>query len=255
MTELYVSEHGAGETRSLIVLIHGSMDRSSAFARVQRHLQGLHVVRYDRRGSGRATALGPAATFSVQVDDLAVVLDGRPAVLVGHSSGGVVALGLAQRAPELVRAVVAYESPMAWAPWWPSDSAGGRALAVGTSAEDAAEGFMRRMIGDERWERLPPRTRAARRAEGPALIADLRQIRDAANPPDDPATISVPVVAAHGAESSAHHQQTARTLAAEVPGAELEVVVGARHGIHLTHPAALAGLARRALARADDATT
>lgn len=254
MAELFVSEHGAADGRPLVVLIHGSMDRSSAFARVQRHLDDLHVVRYDRRGYGRSTGLGPATTFGVQVDDLAAVIDGRPAILVGHSSGGVVALAHAQRAPELVRAVVAYESPMAWAPWWPSASAGGRALAEGTSPEDAAEGFMRRMIGDERWERLPPRTRAARRAEGPALIADLLQIRDRANPPYDPAAITVPVIAAHGADSSAHHQQTARALADAAPAAELVVVAGARHGIHLTHPAAMARLVRLALARAGATT-
>lgn len=238
----------------MVVLIHGSMDRSSAFARVQRHLADLHVVRYDRRGYGRSTALGPATTFAQQVDDLAGVLDGRPAVLVGHSSGGVLALSLAQRSPELVRAVVAYESPMAWAPWWPALSAGGLALAEATDPQAAAEGFMRRMIGDERWERLPSRTRAARRAEGPALLADLHQIRDKANPPYDPAQLTVPVIAAHGSSSSSHHQQTARALAADAPGAELEVVQGARHGVHLTHPGELARLARRALERAGATT-
>ena len=33
------------------------------------------------------------------------------------------------------------------------------------------------MIGDERWEGLPERTREQRRAEGPALLAELRSIR------------------------------------------------------------------------------
>jgi pimeloyl-ACP methyl ester carboxylesterase len=247
---LYVSEHGADDGRPIVVLVHGSMDRSSAFARVQRHLDDLHVVRYDRRGYGRSVALGPPASFDVQVDDLAEVVAGRPAVLVGHSLGGVVALGLAERSPEVARAVVAYEAPMPWTPWWPGDSAGGRALEASATPEDAAEGFMRRMIGDDRWCRLPARTRAQRRAEGAALLADLRQIRDVAAQPYEPAKVTVPVVAACGSGSSPHHQQTARALADEAPDAELVVVEGARHGIHLTHPADLAALARRALARA-----
>ena len=38
---------------------------------------------------------------------------------------------------------------------------------------DAAERFMRRLIGDARWERLPSATREARRSEGPALVGEL----------------------------------------------------------------------------------
>ena len=208
------------------------------------------VVRYDRRGYGRSLEMGASTTFVDQVDDLAEVVRERPSVIVGHSLGGVVALAFAQRHPDLARAVVAYESPMAWEPWWPSVTAGAAAMAGETDAGDAAERFMRRMIGDERWEGLPERTRAQRRAEGPALVAELRSIRAPSPAPYVPEQVRVPVVAAHGTTSAPHHQETARALAAGAPLGELVVVEGAGHGVHLTHPAALADLARRALARA-----
>lgn len=109
---------------------------------------------------------------------------------------------------------------------------------------------MRRMVGDERWEALPARTREQRRAEGPALLADMHTVRSGGEPPFDPAQIHVPVVVAHGSRSVGHHRQTAETLAGLVPGAELVVVEGAAHGVHLTHPQELATLARRAIALA-----
>jgi pimeloyl-ACP methyl ester carboxylesterase len=245
------SVHDPGGDVPTVVLVHGSLDRSAAFARVQRHLADLRVVRYDRRGYGHSLTLGPATSFGTQVDDLAAVIDGHPAVVVGHSLGGVVALALAQRSPALVRAVVAYEAPMAWMPWWPTATAGAAAMDAPGDPADAAERFMRRMIGDERWEALPERTRAQRRAEGPALVAELRSIRDGAAPPYDPSAITVPVVAAHGTTSRPHHTRTAEELARTVPGAQLVVVDGAGHGVHLTHPAALADLARTALALAE----
>lgn len=233
-----------------MVLVHGSLDRSAAFARVQRHLADLRVLRYDRRGYGRSLHVAIAEGFEAQVDDLAAVVGARPAVIVGHSLGGVVALAFAERYPELVDAVVAYEAPMSWASWWPGSSAGSAASEHPGDAGDAAEQFMRRMVGDDRWEALPQRTRDQRRAEGPALLAELGSIRDAAAPPYDPAHIVVPVIAAHGSESSGHHRRTAVALADLVPDAELVVVDGARHGVHLTHPEAFAGLARRGIARA-----
>ena len=141
---------------------------------------------------------------------------------------------------------------MAWKPWWPRSTAGGVATAPGAGGGDgdAAERFMRRMVGDERWEGLPQRTRDQRRAEGPALVAELRSIRPPAPPPYDPAHLRMPVIAAHGSASRPHHQETARALADAAPHGELVVVEGAGHGVHLTHPAAVADLVRLATERA-----
>lgn len=249
-----MTEHDPGGPVETVVLVHGSLDRGAAFARTQRHLDDLRVLRYDRRGYGRSLEVGAATSFAQQVHDLESVVGGRPAVVVGHSLGGVIGLALAQRAPSLVRAVVAYESPMAWAEWWPAATAGSAAMSSGGDAADAAERFMRRMVGDERWEALPARTREQRRAEGPALVAELRSIRDPAAPPYVPEEITVPVVAAHGTRSAPHHRETAQELARLAPHSELVVVEGASHGVHLTHPAALADLVRRALSLAAAAT-
>ena len=249
-----MAEQNGGSGAPMVVFVHGSLDRSSAFLKVQRHLRDLHLVRYDRRGYAKSIALGAASSFDVQVDDLAAVVDDRPAVICGHSLGGVIALALAERSPELVRAVVAFESPMPWASWWPTATAGG--AAVGGSDDDgAAERFMRRLIGDDRWDELPEATRAQRRAEGPALLADLRSLREPAPQPYHPEGLRVPVVAAHGTESAPHHQETARRLAGLVPGAELAVIDGAGHGAHVSHPGELAALVRRALEMGTDTVT
>src|SRR5215210_7308903 len=114
---LWVSERpGRGP---LVVLVHGSMDRSAGFIRTERQLAGRNVARYDRRGYGRSIDAGVATTLDDHVADLFTVIDGRPSVVIGHSLGGIVALVAAQREPELVRAVGAFESPRPWAPWWP----------------------------------------------------------------------------------------------------------------------------------------
>ena len=43
--------------------------------------------------------------------------------------------------------------------------------------EDSAEAFMRRLVGNKVWERLPERTRTARRSEGRVLVGELRDLR------------------------------------------------------------------------------
>jgi pimeloyl-ACP methyl ester carboxylesterase len=227
------------------------MDRSSSFARVAKHLDGYRVVRYDRRGYGRSLAVGPPASFDDQVADLLEVFDAEvtvPAVIFGHSYGGTIGLAVAQREPDRVAAVVAYECPLPWMPWWPGDSAGGRAVASREDPEAAGEAFMRRMVGDRRWERLPPSSREARRAEGPTLVAEIAQLRPPHPVPVDLAAVRVPVVAAHGTDGADYHHRAAETVAEEVPGARLVVVEGAGHGVHLTHPLEVARLVRGAAA-------
>ncbi len=265
---LWAQEVGDGP---LVVLVHGAMDGSGGMLRVRRALQNeCRVLRYDRRGYGRSLPAGPAVSFEQQVDDLAGLVAGRPAVLAGHSLGGVICLALAERAPELVRSAMAYEAPLMWEPWWPRDSPGlevldhrgdgrgdGRADGPGDRGDDgggdAAEWFLRRMIGDDRWERLPAFVRAERRAEGAALVAELRSVHPPAPPPYIPEHVPVPVLAACGTETSAHHWRAAHELARRAPHGQLELVDGAGHGAHLSHPEAFADLVRDALRLAVDA--
>jgi len=225
------------------------MDRSGAFARCCGHLREFASVRYDRRGYGRSAGLG-APDIAGHADDLIDVLAERRAVVVGHSIGGVIALVAAQRRPDLVLAVGAYEAPMPWIDWWPKRSAGGEAMtaAAGQTVEaagEAVERFMRRMIGDARWDELPERTRQQRRAEGPALLAELQSAR--AGAPYDVSLIKVPVRTGCSTLSQEHHQWAARELARLTEGPEPFVIEGANHGAHVTHHAEFAAFVRRVL--------
>jgi pimeloyl-ACP methyl ester carboxylesterase len=131
-------------------------------------------------------------------------------------------------------------------------SAAGRRFppADGEAPAEVAEWFMRRMIGDDLWERLPPAMRADRRSEGPALLADMASVQPPAPVPYVPEQIGVPVLAAHGGATRSRHRRTAEELARRVPGAELAVVPGADHGVHLSDPAGFAALVRRGVERA-----
>ncbi len=229
-----------------VVFVHGTMDRASSFGKVSRRLPDLEVVRYDRRGYGRSTA-GVATGIDELVDDLMIVIDDQESTVVGHSLGGVVALAAAARAPQLVEAVAAFEAPMPWKPWWPSTSAGNQAIGAAARRDpaDAAELFMRRIVGDRVWERLPPRTRAQRRSEGDALLADLDSIR--LGEAYDPSGIVAPVVSGYGDLSDERHRRAATELSQDVVGATLVVVAGAGHGAHASHPDEFAHFVRRAV--------
>ena len=234
----------------LIVLLHGSMDRASSFAKVARRLReaGHEVAAYDRRGYASCVSLGPARTLLDHVADLFAVADGRPLGAVGHSYGGDVALLAAATRPDQVLAVAAYETPLPWMDWWPADTAGGQAAAAAADPAGAAERFMRRVISDRLWERLPERTKAARRADGPGLISDMMTIRGES--PVDLAAVVVPVIAGRGTASSGHHRETADRLVAAVPHGELFEIDGAGHGAHSSHPDQFAAMALHAVERA-----
>lgn len=244
--------HRAGEAPGAprVVFVHGAMDRAASFIRAVRRQPAIDAVRYDRRGYGRSRDIGFAATLDDHVDDLLAVLDATPSIVIGHSLGGVIAIAAAQRAPELVRAVGAFEAPL-----WTNDATSTEAERERADAdaradpELAAERFMRRMIGDDAWAALPESTRATRRAEGPALVSDLAAVR-ATGPHLLDAPLEAPVVAGCGTASSSRHRESARLLHDRVPGSELVVIDGAGHDAHRTHPEAFAGFVDRAVALA-----
>ena len=239
---------GSGETGSThIVLVHGSLDRSAGLLKLGRRLdERFLVTRYDRRGYGRSMPHDGPFSIESQVDDLAEVIgrapDSAPCVLFAHSYGGHVALATAQRHPHLVAAVIVYESPLAWMPWWPADTAGGEATANGDDPADAAERFMRRLLGNERWDHLPPATREARRAEGPALLGELTDIRT--HVPWSADLITAPVLAMRGERGKEHHRRGTETLG-DWFGCEVVTVAGASHFGPNTHPGEVADVISR----------
>jgi pimeloyl-ACP methyl ester carboxylesterase len=236
--EIWVAESGDPQA-PLVVVIHGSLDRSAGMLRLARALDDHYrVVRYDRRGYGRSQPHNGPFGLQCQVADLAKIVDGRPVQLFGHSYGGNVALAFAEQQPTQVAAVAVYETPLSWYPWWPGTTAGSNALATRGEPEDAAEAFMRRLIGDQRWEELPERTRQDRRREGPAMVGELADLR--LRPAWDPARITAPVLALWGELGAPHHRKGMDFLAEQVPNGREQMIPEAGHGAPMSHSEQLA---------------
>ncbi len=235
--------------RPRVVFVHGAMDRGSSFIKVLRLLPELEVVRYDRRGYGRSASAGIANSVDAHVSDLVAVLAGQSAVVVGHSFGAVLAMVAGARLPEMVGAVAAYEPPAPWESWWSEGSAG--TAAVITAEQEgpgvAAERFMRRVVGDRLWEALPAATQDARRAEGPALVAELAALRSTPTIPFAPSALKSRLVLGCGARTDERHRRAVDILAGATD-ARVEVIDGAGHGAHVSHPQEFAHLVRTAVA-------
>jgi pimeloyl-ACP methyl ester carboxylesterase len=244
---MHVMEHHAttGAAHGVaVVLVHGSLDRGASFARVVRRLGDLHVVTYDRRGYNHSRAMPLARSLEEHVDDLVALCGPGPAVVIGHSYGGDVALGAALSSPTTIRAVGAYEPPLPWMDWWPRRSASSIA---NEDPASFAESFFGRVVGEGGWERLSPATRDARRADGPALVSELADLRRA-TPAFDVERLEVPLVLGRGGRSIPHHRRSIDALVELVPDAQVVEIAGAAHGAHLTHPDAFAALVRRVAA-------
>ncbi len=232
------SEEAGPESGPLVVLVHGSMDRSTGMLRLSRRLDTtFRVLRYDRRGYGRSVPVGGAHTgpfaMGAQVDDLIALLAGRSALLVGHSYGGNVALAAASRHPGRVAAVAVYETPLPWETWWPGTTAGAAARDTQGDAAEAAERFMRRLVGDAVWDGLPERTKATRRREGSAMVGELGDLH--ANRPWLAAGVQCPVILSYGEHGAAHHRQGMQHVHGELADSKLVVLAGARHDAPMSH--------------------
>ena len=113
---LYYETHGDG---ALLVLIPGAGGAADVFRMLTRQLVDRYrVVIYDRRGFSRSTLDGPQdyeSRLETDADDvqrLIAHLSNEPAVVVGTSSGAIVALALLSRHPSVVRTLVPFEPPL-----------------------------------------------------------------------------------------------------------------------------------------------
>ena len=95
---------GAGR----VVMLHGVAGSARTYSWLQ-----LPAVRFDFRGHGASDRAPGTYLLEHYVEDALSVLDGAgPAVLAGHSLGGVVAWTVAQRRPDLVTGLVLEDPPL-----------------------------------------------------------------------------------------------------------------------------------------------
>jgi amino acid adenylation domain-containing protein len=233
--------------KGTVLLVHGTMDDASAFKRLAAKFKGWTVLAYDRRGWGGARAPGQnALTFNDHVADLIRTLRtlDKP-VVAGHSYGGLVAVCAAARYPDLVSAVVAYEPPLRWFPWWPADEEWQRVVsekqsegpaAVATALVSAVTGRPAMAKGDDD---------GAMAADGAAVLTEMND-RGVDVTSFEPAAVEVPLFVAAGGKSLAHHREVSERLADLAPRGTFVDVPGARHIAHITHPGPFARLVEQA---------
>ena len=103
----WYDEHGDGEP---LVLMHGGLVDARRFEPNLAPLaERFHVYTPERRGHGHTPDVEGPITYQLMADDTIAFLDrvlGRPADLVAHSDGAVVALLVAMQRPDLVNRLV-----------------------------------------------------------------------------------------------------------------------------------------------------
>jgi pimeloyl-ACP methyl ester carboxylesterase len=179
-TPLHYQERGSGTP---ILCVHGTGSGTLAWAPAIPELARRgRVISYDRRGFSRSRSAEAGRPVSVaeHADDAAALLhalDATPAVVIGRSYGGSVAIDLALRYPAYVRALVLLEGvPESLDPEaerWVRGVAE-RTLAAGERGPAAAaETLFRQVLGDEGWSGLDHETRRMFLDNGPAIRAEL----------------------------------------------------------------------------------
>jgi len=110
-----------GEGTPTLLLIHGAFSNRFAYDRQVEHFAARHdIVRVDLRGHGESAQ--PRDGYSVEgfADDVAYLageLGLRSCVVVGHSLGGLVAVEMAGRHPDVVGSLVTLDSPSVIPGW------------------------------------------------------------------------------------------------------------------------------------------
>ena len=236
--DLYVEEIGDGVP---ILLIHPSGATASTWGAATGELaQFGRVITYDRRGYARSGG-EPVRSVSVHTADAVAMLESlriASAVVVGTSAGAAIAVDLAVRRPDLVRAVIAHEFPWRMTRHLPAVSQIATlvkmgSLVVGRQRADAAEVLLRAAYtyrgGGTAWDAFPEAWRRAGRENARATLLDF--VGSIGNYPTrtDLETVRVPVVCTHGSRSPAFMVRLTRALAAAIPTSRVEVVDGAAH--------------------------
>ena len=243
--DLYHEEVGDGVP---ILLIHPSGSTASTWGSAIDELARVgRVITYDRRGYARSGG-NPVRKLSTHTADAAALLEllqTPPAVVVGTSSGAMIALDLAVHRPDLVQAVVEHEGPWRFTRHLPTGTQVRTFAAMGSLVlrgrpSDAAEALLRSAYayreGGSAWDAFPEEWRRAGRDNGRATLWDF--LITIGNHPTATAlaTIEVPVVCSYGSRSPDFMVRRTRSLAAAIPTAKTHRIEGAAHAAPFDAP-------------------
>jgi pimeloyl-ACP methyl ester carboxylesterase len=238
---------GAGEP---VVLIHGAFI-AEAYAPLcaEPALRGYRLVRYHRRGYAGSSPVAPQFGIVQQAADCSAMmrqLGIERAHVVGHSSGGAMALQLALDAPELVHSLVLLEPALldvpsgallgdALGPAFEQHAAGDR--------EGATDGFLRWAIGSDYrvWlDRLIPGAYAQIVADADTVFGtELPSLQEWRFTREDARRIAQPVLGVLGSESASiwpGWDEVLTRLREWLPQTEPFVLAGSNHALQERDP-------------------
>lgn len=239
---LYYEERGEGAP---IACIHGGGSSAVMWGEAVEELAPLgRVIAYDRRGCARSERPEPYERTSVaeQADDAAALLDAlaaTPAVVIGRSYGGAVAVDLALRYRDRVRALVLLEgdalglSP-AGLEWTRAIRDRLRLVAAQEGVDAVYEALIDEVVGEGVWDSFPDGVRQILSRNGPALLAELHYVDEAVPDAAAFATVDKPVLLVAASESPPPQREMTEAMAAALPDARTVLVAGG----HLVDPAA-----------------
>ncbi|MBE2999189.1 alpha/beta hydrolase [Nocardiopsis sp. HNM0947] len=234
-----------------VIVLHPGMDDGTSWDRVSARLAPrFRVVRLHRRTYRTDLHVDPRGSLGQEADDVAAAaraLGGR-AVLVGHSSGAVVALEAMAASPSSFAGAVLYEPPA------PVEGIplGGEALR--RAEAELARGrtgraitiFMRDIVRYPGWPArvfglmvgaVPYLRPRARRQLVDCEAMDRAGVRTA-----EYSGIGVPVLFLLGQRSPSHLHRRTEALRGAIPGARVSVLPGQGHMANRLRPARVADL-------------
>ena len=224
-----------------ILLLHGALGAQDQFDALAARLSENYAVhRLNFSGHGPDTPMPEAFLPEVFMDDILQYLDQNDLASInifGYSMGGYIALMLALRVPERVRAVMTLGTKMDWNP---EAAAREAAMLNPDKISEKVPAFakaLQQRHGESRWRSVLKKT------------AGLMQYLGEHRPLDEAAlrAIAVPVTVALGDADEMVRREEAMQAAEWIPGARFLVLEGGRHAIEKCPVEGLAGLVRNAV--------
>ena len=245
----------------VVLIVHGGMDDGGSWRRVAARLSPrFRVVRLHRRQYRADLTTASACTMAEEVEHVTALARaiGEPMVILGHSSGAVLALEALVAAPSAFADAVLYEPPCVIGPPLGGEALGRAQAAIAAGKPGTALAvFVRDIVRMSAWTAqitklmaaLSPRIRRMARHQ----IDDCAAIHQLGNRLDTYATITVPTMLLGGDRSHAHLRERLDALERVLPHTERVVLHRQGHAANVLAPGELAdviaGFADRVLRR------